>query len=367
MAERGRQPAPISSRPPDMETIYDSTDVPRDIRTDVWQETLRRSLVGTQTTFPGEQLFRARIGTTALGPAQFSSMTYTGCVSRRTQALIRQSDPELYQVAVVRSGQQGMEQERRLAVVDYGDMVLYSSSRPFEATVASDGNLSTSLVLQFPRKLLPLPERQVTGLLAVPLAGRTGMGRLLTQFLSGLDENTDACSPRDKVRLGCTALDLVAAVVAHHLERRHTMPPESRHYVLFLRMSAFVDENLRAPELDPATLASAHHLSLRTLQRIFSHHGTTAAAFIRKQRLEQSRKELGDPRLGRLSIGSVAARCGFLRQSDFTRAFRNAYGMSPGEYRRHGRPGAPDMRLEGGGTQSEGNGTQRQVPGRAGD
>lgn len=343
-----------------METIYDSGQLPADVRTDVWQETLRKSLVGTQTVFAEEEPFRARLRATVLGPVQFSSMTYTACVSRRTPALIRRSDPELYQLAVVRSGQQGIEQERRLAVGDYGDMVLYSSSRPFQATVAPGGKPATSLVMQFPRKLLPLPEREVTSLLAVPLAGSTGMGRMLSQFLLSLDENGGACTPRDKVRLGAIALDLLTGAVAHHLDRRDTLSPDSRHRVLFLSIRSFIDEHLGDPELTPATVAAAHHISVRTLHRIFTRHGTTTAAFIRRQRLERSRKELEDPRLRRLSIRSVAARCGFFRPPDFTRAFRTHYGMSPSEYRHY-------VQRDALGTHCEEAGTQDQARDPAGD
>ncbi|MET8114793.1 helix-turn-helix domain-containing protein [Streptomyces prasinus] len=339
-----------------METVFDSTELPVETRTDAWQETLSQALITTQTKFPENEPFTARLRTTALGPAQFSSMTYTGLVSRRTRALIRKSDPELYQIAVVRSGQQGIEQERRLAVVDHGDMVLYDSSRPFEATVAPGAEPSTSLVLQFPRQLLPLPEHQVVSLLAVPLSGRKGMGRILSQFLMGLDENSDACTPRDRARLGVTGLDLVAGVVAHHLDREQDLPPDSRQHILFQRISSFIHEHLSAPDLDPVAIASAHHISLRTLHRLFRHHGTSVAAFIRQQRLERSRRDLADPRLSRLSIRVVAARCGFFRPADFTRAFRIAYGMPPSEYRRFVRHNAVGTQRKAVGTQAQGCG-----------
>ncbi|MCE7082940.1 helix-turn-helix domain-containing protein [Streptomyces sp. ST2-7A] len=342
-----------------METVFDSTELPIEERTDAWQETLSRALVTTHNKFPEDEPFTARLKATALGPAQLSSMTYTGLVSWRTQALIRKSDPELYQIAVVRSGRQGIEQERRLAVIDPGDMVLYDSSRPFEATVAPGAEPSTSLVLQFPRRLLPLPEHRVAALLALPLPGRKGMGRMLSRFLMSLDEDSHACTPRDRARLGVTGLDLIAGAVAHHLDREQDLPPDSRQHLLFLRITSFIHEHLNAPDLDPVTIAAAHHISLRTLHRLFSRHGTSVAAFIRQQRLQRSRRDLADPRLNHLGIRAVAARCGFFHPADFTRAFHTAYGMPPSEYRRFVQHNTAGTQRKEGGTQTQGRGADR--------
>nr|WP_243274742.1 helix-turn-helix domain-containing protein [Streptomyces albus] len=69
----------------------------------------------------------------------------------------------------------------------------------------------------------------------------------------------------------------------------------------------------------------------------------TVAAWIRRQRLEHCRRDLADPRLRDRPIHAIAARWGFPRPGDFTRAFRAAYGIPPRDYRRmavNGEPGA---------------------------
>ncbi|WP_253770955.1 helix-turn-helix domain-containing protein [Goodfellowiella coeruleoviolacea] len=54
----------------------------------------------------------------------------------------------------------------------------------------------------------------------------------------------------------------------------------------------------------------------------------------RRRRLDRCQRDLADPSLHHLSIAAIAARWGFARPADFSRAFRRATGMSPGEYRR---------------------------------
>nr|WP_316728251.1 helix-turn-helix transcriptional regulator [Streptomyces sp. 11x1] len=82
-------------------------------------------------------------------------------------------------------------------------------------------------------------------------------------------------------------------------------------------------------------IAAAHHISLSYLHRLFQQDspGETVAAWIRAQRLEGARRDLADPALAATPVHTIAARWGMPRPSDFTRAFRWAYGVSPTGYR----------------------------------
>ncbi|MEW9516154.1 AraC family transcriptional regulator [Streptomyces tubercidicus] len=51
------------------------------------------------------------------------------------------------------------------------------------------------------------------------------------------------------------------------------------------------------------------------------------------QRLEHARRDLADPAQHATPIHAIAARWGFPRAADFTRAFRAAYGSPPRDYR----------------------------------
>ncbi|PWU60027.1 AraC family transcriptional regulator [Micromonospora globispora] len=99
------------------------------------------------------------------------------------------------------------------------------------------------------------------------------------------------------------------------------------------QVEAFVRRHLDDPELTPAAVAAAHHLSLRSLHRLFAGTGTTVAALIRTGRLERCFRDLADPRLGHLAVHQIAARWGLRDRAHFSRVFRAAYGISPREHR----------------------------------
>lgn len=299
-----------------------------------WAETTALAMVTTQLQFLDPSRMTARLKVSLQGDVQLSALSYSSLMSRRTPVLVRRSDPELFQVALVRSGQQHLAQAGRSACLARGQMVLYDSSLPFEAAVEAGGPAADSLVLQFPKKLLPLRGNHIRRLLAVPLNARDGVGRLLAGFLVGLSEEGADCTPQDRARLQATAVDLVSAVLAHHLDEPRTSPTRCPKQVLFLQVSSYIQEHLSCQDLTPASVAAAHQVSLRTLHRLFESNGTTLTTFVRQQRLERIRRDLSAAHLAHLPAHALGARWGYPDPAAFTRAFRNVYGAPPATYRR---------------------------------
>ncbi|GAB2570835.1 AraC family transcriptional regulator [Paractinoplanes abujensis] len=315
-----------------MRTLFDSATLPAPDRLQAWESATSTSLIPTEIGSVDPLAFTARLGAVALGEVQVTAMSYTSLTSRRSPRTIRISDPEFYQIALIQAGPQCIDQEGVRAVLGGGEFVLYDSSRPFEARTG-DG-VSKSVILQFPRRLLPLAPAQVTRLCATSLPGTGGLGRLLAQFLLTVRDDHDDYTERDAKRLGHTAVDLTTALVAHHLEREDP-PLRSPSHVLYLQIISYVETRLDRPGLTPAAVAAAHRVSLRYLHRIFQqHHHASIAAHIRARRLERAARDLIDPRFAQHTVASIATRWGFDRPSDFSRAFRRHTGQSPHDYRR---------------------------------
>jgi len=103
----------------------------------------------------------------------------------------------------------------------------------------------------------------------------------------------------------------------------------------FERASLYIAEHLSDTKLSVERIADAIGLSSGHLQEIFrDNSGHTIADYVRQQRLAMCRRDLADASLGRDSITSIAFRWGFSESSSFSRAFRNAFQMTPRQYRR---------------------------------
>ena len=85
------------------------------------------------------------------------------------------------------------------------------------------------------------------------------------------------------------------------------------------------------------TLAQvARHAGIgeRQLQRdLTAWTGLSFSALLQKERIDRSRELLADPSLSSLTVADVAARCGLPDLKRFHRLFKQATGMTPGQYR----------------------------------
>ncbi|MGW3172655.1 AraC-like ligand-binding domain-containing protein [Streptomyces sp. NPDC001153] len=337
-----------------LETVFDSQRVPVLDRVEAWRDITASALIPNEFTIDRAAEFRASLRAADLGGAQVTALTYASMTSRRTPQLIRQSDPEMYAVGLILRGQQGIVQGRCEAPLGAGDLVVYSTSRPYAAVVEAGQDTAASVVVQIPRAMVPVSSNRVDQLLATRMPGREGVGGLLAGFLTHVATDTVPCPPADSQRLGGVLIDLIAAWLAHHSDAADQTPAGTRQRMQFLEIEDFIRRHLGDAELSPATVAAAHHISLRTLHRLFRNHahGATVASHIRHQRLTRARRDLSDPRLSTRPIHAIAARWGLLRPADFTRAFRTQYGITPSDYRDH----AHDFKT----------GTQNSAPGTPG-
>jgi AraC family transcriptional regulator len=78
-----------------------------------------------------------------------------------------------------------------------------------------------------------------------------------------------------------------------------------------------------------AVIAAVHptHL-LRTFRR---YHGMTISNYVRQRRVDNARAAVAR---GQRPLSMIAVDAGFADQSHFTRAFRQAFGETPGQYAR---------------------------------
>ena len=97
------------------------------------------------------------------------------------------------------------------------------------------------------------------------------------------------------------------------------------------RARRYVDRHLADPGLEPAGVARAVGVSERQLQRLFERTGESFGRYVTRRRLEEVRTALA--RHAARPVTDLALAWGFGSLPSFYRAFRQAYGASPGELR----------------------------------
>ncbi|MGH9214595.1 MAG: helix-turn-helix domain-containing protein [Acidimicrobiales bacterium] len=138
----------------------------------------------------------------------------------------------------------------------------------------------------------------------------------------------------DGARLATALMDLLIVALAERLDRGATMTPATVRRALLASVQTFIDQRLADSDLSPSVIAAANNISLRYLYKLFETQQTTVAGWTRQRRLERCRRDLLDPTLGDRSVSAIACRWGLTDAAHFSRLFRAAYGLPPGEYRR---------------------------------
>lgn len=313
------------------EMVFRSDDVPAPDRFGYWAELLGRTHAPMELGSDHADDFRACQRVLDLGAVTVWSATFQPLVFRRTPKLIRQSDPEAYHLSFVVRGTGAGVWRHRETRYKADDLFINSSSLPND--IHSSGDPVTTVALEVPKALLPMSRDMAGRIVGAPVSGREGMGALLAGFLTQLTADTASYRPADRPRLSTVLVDLVAALFAHLLDAGDSLPPETRRRALTLRIQAFIREHLHDPELTPAAIAAAHHISTSYLHRLFRDEDATVAASIRRLRLEAARRDLTDPARRAAPLHAIAARWGFPRATDFSRAYRAAYGTTPRDHR----------------------------------
>ncbi|MER7460068.1 helix-turn-helix domain-containing protein [Micromonospora sp. NPDC126480] len=316
-------------------TIIDTEQVAAADRFGMWLELVARTAAPLRIHSVHADDFAARAEFIDLGPLQVVSYRYPSLDCFRTPKLVRQSDPDIHLLALTTAGRSAAEQDGRQSSGRAGEFTFYDAARPHEVHHQSDDDgPATSIVMIIPHAVLPLPPQRLAPLFGGRMSGTTGVGALLAQFLAQVATQPEQYHAADAGRLGAVALDLASTMLGRHLVSEDAVPSEMRRRALLTQVQAYIQRRLGDAALSPRTIADSHHVSVRSLHRLFEAEETTVASYIRGLRLDRCRQDLANPALRNQSVQVIAARWGFPDKAHFSRLFRTTYGTTPQTWRR---------------------------------
>jgi AraC-like DNA-binding protein len=275
--------------------------------------------------------FQGGVRSASLGTVQLSDIwTHNDVIARRTRKLISSTDPDYLKVSVQMHGSAVVSQGDRQAALRPGDFILYDTARPYQYSAGTPIHLRTVV---FPRDALRLSPTQLQRLTTRPITGREGLGFVVSQYFAALGRQLDTGLGSASWYLSAATLDLLEASFAELLACTSPTEPDSGKAGLLFRVRAFIERRLDDPDLDVATIAGVHNISVRYLQKLFEGQDQTVTGWIRAQRLEHCRRDLANPAFAEEPVTSIAARWGLLDPPHFSRLFKSAYGLAPRDYR----------------------------------
>ena len=303
---------------------------PEAITFEAFRTTVSETFVPLLAETNAESAFRGNLSHAEFGALRLAQVAAGPHVVRRSERMIRRSDPDYYKLTVQLAGEAWLSQAGRDAKLVPGDLALYDTTKPYELRF---GGTFRMIVLMFPRSLLSVPPRSVSLIIGQRIPGDHNLPRLIGPLVTGLLQHADEHVTQAN-RMLCDALiDLLGAALADELAL-DTRPGTGLLQAARLdQIKGYIEERLTDPELGTAAIASAHHISARYLRKLFESEGESVSRWIRKRRLDHCRRDLARPELYDKSVTAVANRWGFTDAAHFSRLFRGTYGQSPREYR----------------------------------
>jgi AraC-like DNA-binding protein len=309
------------------QTISTATAPPKD-QADVWAAAIAERFGGLRIDTFRRGDFDGTIthsSTDDIQICRLSAQAHRAANAPRSSAQRQRS----YKIAMQLAGHSEFEQDGLKARLSPGDWAIYDTSRPYLMTASDAVDLA---IVVLPQHLVPLrpAERHV---LVRTLDGRTGAGRMvrnrLLDALNGAEQNDELNDElNDEPSAGLTRMLRLA--IAENLECASQRPLPT---VLRTRIVDYVRQHLAEPDLTVEQIARGLNCSKRYLHRVFDTDASTLAKYIMQLRLTTICGDFGNPLLRERSITEIAMKWGFVSPGHFSRTFKEAFGVTPREYR----------------------------------
>lgn len=242
----------------------------------------------------------------------------------RSQSLIRRSPHNIFFIACVLKGEATFTQHDRTAALKKGDIAILDSTQEYVADAEQGFD---ALWVRVPRHRIEGRLAHHSRLMAERIDGSKGVGRLASAMLRTAFREATRVVATDANRVTNTILDLIGM----SLSSRIAHPPISSRssQSTLRRIQRYIEDHLDDEDLTLSSVAKAHMVTVRYINRLFMQEGISAGRWIRMRRLERCRADLEDPARRHLSISEIAFDHGFANISSFNRAFKSRFHTTP--------------------------------------
>ena len=308
-----------------MQTIFSTAEVPQAEAFDYWVDAwvaITDQRVNVETFEPGN--FYAEVQTAAISDITLIDWRSSPGISRNSN-ISGEDHLVLYlpgSRTVAEFGDCCFEQNR-------SSLSLIDCHRPFTARSLEPAE---RMAVRIPRDTLGQRIRLTKEIVNRPVRLQ-GDAALLTGLVRQLVRiGPSTLSPAAAAIVREQMIDLTAVMLGGLSGVTPRIGAANRYATLKLR--AAIDSQLTDPNADRASIAAAAGISERHANRLLALEGTSVWKMMLDRRLNLCRVAIKSQ--PQRSISDIASAHGFRDLNQFTRAFKNRYGMTPREYRNSG-------------------------------
>lgn len=309
--------------------VFDTATVAPPARSDFWRRAVACSCYPMDIQFSNREAFSAKLSMLNLGDFSLSRGTTSALRYTRSGTHIKNDPNECYLVTIPSVSSVRFSQRDVSVTCAPGELILERSHEPYEFSHDDPVDLR---VLRLPAWILRGHLRSPERFCAVRFNAAEGVGRLLVDFLDLIPARFEQLQPSARIALGQQVTELLVLALTSD-DRALTTGASSVRNAHLARIEAYVRRHIGSCDLDPVQIAVACGISVRYLHQLFRDTGQPLCEWMRQQRLTMSCEALHDP-AEKGTIAEIALRCGFREHAQFSRLFKQRFGLTPTEHRR---------------------------------
>jgi len=260
----------------------------------------------------------ARLGSTTAGKFQL----------RRDSAGIARDSRDQYALHLSLRGRVAVSQFGREQWIEPGSYTFFSASEP---TLLSKTGGDETILFLMPREFVEQRVVDAERICVRPCVFGNGLQSLVFETACAFERNAWHMSDAEFQKSSHVMADLTLLALSDTADL--LSGERSVRASNLARVKRIVRQRLADPDLTLSCVAAEASLSLSYVHELFRHEGEgcTLREYLKNARLQRAREllELSSPR--KMTITAICLESGFSNMSQFSTAFKNAFGVSPRE------------------------------------
>jgi AraC-like DNA-binding protein len=310
--------------------VYSTAGVPAGRRTNYWNEVYTSHFAQASFDPMSREDFQAELRTGTVGPLALARVSYNAADVERTRSHIDKTRQRMFSFVLHLRGRGVFTHYGHSTTLDEGDFTLSDNAEPHHLRLEGPADV---IIVRCPpdvlKTYLPSPER----LCGLRLPARQGFTSIAAAMMRSLmDQLERGLPPRFSQRVVRNVLEVMATSYAMVFDEGGVADCSATG-TRRVQARCYIEAHLTEPDLTPATVARALHVSPRYLRMLFAADHETASGYILRRRLEECARQLANSLRRGQTITEIAFAGGFNSATHFSRAFRYQYRLTPGQYR----------------------------------
>ncbi len=282
--------------------------------------------------FTAEDDFHVTTATKMTGNALLVDSFATALEYNRTPAHIARGGLDHYHITLCLQGEMWFSSGRRVLTLRPGDIGLIDMAQPNRTKLTgADGDRARLMSIILPRAVLAprlaYPDSATTSFLP---ASHPHAQLLASQF-AALWETPEPEAGGLEAAIEAMA-DIMAAAAGGTTDTEHGVE-RAEHHLYLSMIKRYIAANLESRSLSALALGRRFQISRASLYRLFEADGGLVR-YVQEQRLNHALMLLITPAAQGKRLIDLAVALQFSSDSTFVRAFRQQFGLTPGEIRK---------------------------------